>query len=381
MFSARAPLTLAALALLSFVLGSVHAFSVLVDPLVARFDASLASVSAIYSLALVAIAAMVSLGHRFYGSASAAVLVACLSVVGVIGVLLAGYGGSLPLVWLGYGVLFGAANGAGYGFALQLSAQVSPGREGLAMGAITAAYAVGATVFPAVFEVALAGGFGRAMMFLALVLGAVGAASAGLLVLSGARFQPEDRQATGRSVPGAEIARLWFAYGAAVLAGLMTIGHAVGIARSLDVADAMLLAAPMIVAVCNMGGSLTGGWLTDRLAPRVLLTGLPLLSGGALAVLALDVPSATLAALGVIGLVYGAVISAYPAVIARRFGVAAGVPVYGRVFTAWAVAGICGPMLAGALFDATGSFSTALGVAAVLSCASALLAWNMRKRS
>ncbi|MEL7001011.1 MAG: MFS transporter, partial [Pseudomonadota bacterium] len=145
-------------------------------------------------------------------------------------------------------------------------------------------------------------------------------------------------------------------------------------------AEAMLVAAPMVIAVCNMGGSLTGGWLADRVDSRILLTGLPLVSGIALAVLALDVPLSVLGALGVIGLVYGAVISAYPAVIARRFGVAAGVPVYGRVFTAWAVAGICGPMLAGAMFDATGSFRTALTVAAVLSCASAVLAWWTRDR-
>ena len=380
MHPARAPVTLTALALLSFVLGSVHAFSVLVDPLIVRFDASVASVSAIYSLALVAIAAMVSIGHRFYAATSAAGLVAGLTAVGVIGIMLAGQGGALPLVWLGYGVLFGAANGAGYGYALQLSAQVSPGREGLAMGAITAAYAVGATVFPAIFAIALQDGVTRAMTVLAAVLGSIGAASAALLVWSGARFRQEADESGRFSVPLGRIAMLWCAYGAAVLAGLMTMGHAVGIARTLGVAEAMLVAAPMVIAICNMGGSLTGGWLADRVDARILLTGLPLVSGIALAVLAVDVPLSVLGALGVIGLVYGAVISAYPAVIARRFGVAAGVPVYGRVFTAWAFAGICGPMLAGAMFDATGLFRTALMVAAVLSCASAALAWWTRDR-
>ncbi len=143
---AHAKATLLALALLSFVLGSVHAFSVLVEPLATRFGASGASVSGIYSLALVAITVMVSIGHRFYARASGAVLAGVLSAASVAGALLAGHGGSLTLVWLGYGVLFGAANGAGYGYALQLSAQVSPGREGLAMGGIKAAYDVGATL-------------------------------------------------------------------------------------------------------------------------------------------------------------------------------------------------------------------------------------------
>ena len=376
---AHATATLLALALLSFVLGSVHAFSVLVEPLATRFGASVASVSGIYSLALVAITVMVSIGHRFYARASGAVLAGVLSAASVAGALLAGHGGSLTLVWLGYGVLFGAANGAGYGYALQLSAQVSPGREGLAMGGITAAYAVGATLFPAIYDQALKDGFAWAMTVLALVLGLAGLVAVCLLGWSRARFRAMEHGAEAPEVPTGQIVLLWSAYGAAVLAGLMTMGHAVGIARTLDVNQAMLVAAPMIIAVCNMGGSLTGGWLTDRIHPRLLLTVLPLISAAALSVLALGLPLPVLAALGAIGLIYGAVISAYPAAIARRYGVAAGVPVYGKVFTAWAVAGICGPVLAGAMFDATGSFRVALGVAAALSCASAVLAWSNRR--
>ena len=152
-YTHRNPATVVALALLAFVLGSVHAFSVLIEPLVAQFGSSVTAVSAIYSLALVSITVMVSIGHRFYAAAPAAVVVGALSAVAVAGALLAGFGGSLALVWLGYGVLFGTANGAGYGYALQLSAQVSPGREGLAMGGITASYAVGATLFPAIYDV------------------------------------------------------------------------------------------------------------------------------------------------------------------------------------------------------------------------------------
>lgn len=370
--------TVVALALLSFVLGSVHAFSVLVEPLVAQFGSSVTAVSAIYSLALVSITVMVSIGHRFYAATSSVVIVGILSAFAVGGVLLAGFGGSLVLVWLGYGVLFGAANGAGYGYALQLSAQVSPSREGLAMGGITAAYAVGATLFPAIYDVALTEGFAFAMTVLAIALGTVGLIACCLLAWSGARFRTIEHGAVVPDVSTRQIALLWGAYGAAVLAGLMTMGHAVGIARSLGVAETLLVAAPMIVAVCNMGGSLTGGWLTDRMPPRLLLTALPLVSAAALTVLALGLPLPVLAALGVIGLIYGAVISAYPAAIARRYSVAAGVPVYGKVFTAWAVAGICGPMLAGALFDATGTFRMALAVAAALSCASAAIAWSNR---
>ena len=378
MGSGRVTATLAALALLSFVLGSVHAFSVLVEPLTKRFGASTASVSAIYSLALVSITAMVTLGHRFYGRTSAAALVATLVLVATTGVLIAGHAGSLALLWLGYGVLFGTANGAGYGYALQLSAQVTPGREGLAMGAITAAYALGATLFPIAFDHALQrGDFTTAMHTLAIAIGGCGVPVVLMLAWSGARFRTTGARAGQKMVRRPEILLLWLAYGAAVLSGLMTIGHAVGIARAQGLAPALLVTAPMVIAICNMAGSLAGGWLADRIGARWLLTGLPLLSAAALVLLALKIEPSVLAMLGIIGLVYGAVISVYPAVIARRFGVAAGVPIYGKVFTAWAAAGICGPILAGALFDVSGSFAVALMIGAFLSLSSSAIALRM----
>ncbi len=229
----RAMATLAALALLSFVLGSVHAFSVLVEPLIQRFGTSTASVSTIYSLALVAITVMVTLGHRFYARMSAAALVATIVLIATTGILIAGHAGSIALVWLGYGVLFGTANGAGYGFALQLAAQVSPRRKGLAMGGITAAYALGATLFPLAFDQALQrGDFTAAMHLLAIAIGGIGVPVVLTLAWSGARFQMAGSRANQNTSRHSEVRLLWLTYGAAVLAGLMTIGHAVGIARA-----------------------------------------------------------------------------------------------------------------------------------------------------
>ena len=40
------------------------------------------------------------------------------------------------MVWVGYGVMFGAANGLGYSFALQYSALAIPAFRGAAMGLV-----------------------------------------------------------------------------------------------------------------------------------------------------------------------------------------------------------------------------------------------------
>ena len=360
--------------LLAAVLGSVHAFSVFLEPLEAKFGAGRAEVSLTYSIALIAITAMVTMGGRIYHRAPAWVIVAGLSILGLFGATISAMAPGLPGVWLGYGVLFGAANGIGYGFALQLSAQAWPGREGLAMGVITAAYAVGASAFPLVFGAALErGGFAAAMVVLGAALVLAGTAACWLLWKVHARFQKVDSAAAGEGAGALEISATWLAYGLAVFAGLMAIGHATEIARALGVAAAGVVAAPVVIAVCNMAGSLGGGWLTDRLRPSALMIALALASAVVLLAMGAGSEVPPLAGLGVIGLAYGAVITVTPAMIARRFGVATGVSVYGRVFTAWAVAGLGGPVLAGWMFDRTGGYETALLLAGGLAVLSAVV--------
>ena len=360
--------------LLAMALGSVHAFSVFIEPLEARFGESRANISLVYSTALIAITIMVSLGGRIYHRAPAWVLSTVLSVVAVFGLALSAMASGLWQVWLGYGVLFGVANGLGYGYALQLSAQAWPGREGLAMGVITAAYALGASVFPVLFDLALAWqGFAGAMVLLAVVLIFVGGLASALFNRTGARFQRTAGEERASLPPTTEIVVLWLAYGLAVTAGLMAIGHATGIAKSLGAAAAGIVAAPVVIALCNMLGSLGGGWLADRVGPVRILTGLAMLSALVLLALGGGAGVSPLAGLGLIGLAYGAVITVTPAMIARRFGVASGVAVYGRVFTAWAVAGLGGPVLAGWLYDRTGVYDIALIVAGCLAAKSGLI--------
>ena len=113
------------------------------------------------------------------------------------------------------------------------------------------------------------------------------------------------------------------------------------------------------------------------MSPKTLLTALPLLSAIGLA--SALVPSIYLPALGAIGFAYGAIIAIYPAVIAKRFG-EDGPRLYGRVFTAWGFAGLAGPWLAGALFDATGGYRIALLIAAALAAISSLAAYRLPNR-
>lgn len=373
--STRCILVLLSASLLSLVLGSVHAFSVFLEPLETRFDASRSSVSLIYSFALVFLTLAVLAGHRVFSRLSAGPFIAVICLLAATGTLIAAYAPSLVAVWLGYSVLFGVANGLGYGFGLQIAAQANPGREGLAMGIVTACYAVGATVAPALFSWAMsAGGFASAMTGLSITLVLIAPVCSGLMFMSGMKFKSKSAQTTSAPIPHRQIGLLWLGYGAGVAAGLMAIGHATGIAKSSGLERALWIA-PMIIAVCNMFGSLAGGWLVDRVRLVWLFVGLPALSGGALFLLAVTANrDVTLICLGIVGFAYGAIISVYPATIAKMFGTMESTRIYGRVFTAWGAAGLIAPWLAGLLFDRTGGYAPALLTAAALGAVSAVAA-------
>lgn len=367
----NARLVLIATALLAAVLGSIHAFSVFLGPLETAFDLSRARVSLTYSFALLALTLAVTFGPAIYGRLSPATIVLAATGLATAGTLAAAVATGLTGVWLGYSLAFGAANGLGYGFGLQFAAHAMPARKGWAMGVVTAAYAFGAAVSPLVFTRAVAtGGFPAAMQILAAALVITGVFSAILIRRSGLTYHPKSPQSQTDGPASSQIAILWLAYGAGVAAGLMAIGHAAAIAETRGFSGWI---APAVLAVCNLAGSLIAGVLIDRLAPRHLLTGLALISGAALVLLALS-PTLTLVALGAIGFAYGGTIAAYPAAIAALYPGALGPRVYGRVFTAWGAAGLAAPWFAGRIFDATQGYGPALWIAAALALVSALVA-------
>ena len=373
-------IVLVSASLLCLVLGSVHAFSVFLDPLEQTFGASRAMVSLTYSMALVALTFVVLIGPKIYARFPAAVLILCACLTASAGTLISAFATSLAVLWLGYSLHFGAANGLGYGFGLQIAARTNPGREGLAMGIVTASYAIGAAVSPALFSHAIAvGGFRAAMFGLTALLLAAAVICTGLMHHVRATFQPDRVQEEANAVSPHTIGLLWLGYGAGVSAGLMVIGHASEIARLTGLETALWLA-PTLIALCNMTGSFAGGFLADRLPGGWLIVGLPVLTAAALLILQANMSvGIVMAGLGAVGFCYGALISVYPSMIAKLFGMAAGPQVYGRVFTAWGLAGLCAPWLAGFLFDLNGSYSLALGVAAFLSGLSAATALYFNK--
>ena len=364
--------TLVGCVLLSGALGTIHAWSLFLQPLEAHLDVGRGRVSAVYSVALLAITVAVLVGHRLFPRLPGRDVAVLSAGVSTVGLLVAAGADSWPTLLAGYGILFGLANGLGYAFALQRSAEVDPGAGGRAMALVTAAYALGAaTAGVGLASVVDVHGAERGLRVLALAVGMAGAASASLV--GGDRSPLPGRplaSTTGADRQG--LLRLWLAYGLAVLAGLTVLGHAAAI---VDEAGG---AGDTAVTTANFASAASGAWVAaalGRTGYRRLAVGLPvatavLASTGAMVATA---PATAVVVPGV-ALAYGAIIAVYPTVVRDRYGPDGYPAAYGRVFTAWGVAGLIGPLGAGTLFDATGGYRLPLLLAALAAAASALVA-------
>lgn len=377
----RPLLALATGFLLTGTLGSVHAFSVIVVPLEVVYGASRADVSLIYSLALICLTVAVLGSHLLFRRVAPFRLVAGIGVGSAAGLALAAQGGGLGAVFFGYGVLFGFANGLGYAFALQLAAHAFPTRKGTVMGAVTAVYACGAMLFANVFDrlTASAGVFAvfGTLALIMIAVAAVGAATCRMSRVEIALEEPAPATAGPGPGSGRLLGLLWLGYGLGCLAGLMAIGHAAGIVHAAGGVGGLMTLGVTLIAVGNALGGFAAGALADRFSIRLLLVALPLVSAAALVGLAAaGQPTAAIFCLAIIGFCYGAIIALYPVATTHYVGLGEPAKAYGRVFTAWGLAGLLGPWVAGLLFDLGGGYgpaALAAGAAAVMSAGAALL--------
>ncbi len=115
-------------------LGSLYAWSVFVPPLEIALQAPRADISAIFAVAVVGFTcAMVAAPFVYRRASVAGHLLGC-GAVACLGLLIAAAAESVPVLLLGYGVIFGLGAGYGYSITLQLIALALAPRAGLATG-------------------------------------------------------------------------------------------------------------------------------------------------------------------------------------------------------------------------------------------------------
>jgi OFA family oxalate/formate antiporter-like MFS transporter len=359
---------------------------VFVAPLEKEFGWTRADTSTIFTIAVVVFAVSFVLAGRlqdkkgpFWVSVTGGLLVS-------IGFFLSAWTTSLGWIFFVFGALGGIGNGFGYATPIPVMAKWFPDRRGLAVGLAVAGYGGGSAIFGPLALNWLIPTYGwRAtfqilgvIFFVMTMVGAfllqnppVGYRPAGWTPAPAAKAAATVYEFTpGEALRTPTFYYMWVAYCLGTVAGFMAISQLVPFARGVGLGTWAAMAL-FIGAVGNAAGRILSGWMSDtigrlnvlRLMIAVSAVAMPLLNfaGG--------MPTFPLYFFVMVFILYwcyGTQLSVNASTTSDFWGTKNAGLNYGLLFTAWGVAGIIGPRVAGVLFDKYQNYQAAFYTAAVL---------------
>ncbi len=281
----------------------------------------------------------------------------------------------LGFFWLAltYGVIGGA--GIGFAYVCPIAALVKwfPDLKGLITGIAVAGFGAGALIFTQVETLLIPedGAVGMAFLILGLLYLVLVVGSAQLLRNPPSGWsppRPKEKSPTQTMVPietkdvePAEIIKttefwlLWGMFVLAAAAGLMTIGNVKSFVQIKNPAiDAVMAAAIAgVLAIFNAAGRIVWGAVSDRIGRAVTMILMFATLGVSMFFFGLQPTNADILMLTIgaslIGFCFGGNFALFPSATADYFGTKNLGSNYGLVFTAYGVAGILGPFMAGVM--------------------------------
>ncbi len=382
---------------MNLALGTLYGWSVFVTPLEDRFGWTRAETSNVFTIAVIVFAISFVVAGRLqdrYGplgcSLAGGILVS-------LGFFLCSYTTSLNYLYLCFGVIGGLGNGFGYATPIPVMAKWFPDKRGLAIGLAVGGYGAGSAIFGPLAQLKLIPDYGLPATFqiLGVIFLVMTVAGALLLRNPPPGYRPEGwaPAATGQAHAGrdftpGEMLRtrtfhlMWTGYALGCASGLMVISQLVPLAKSVGVTGAALSTMTLVVgAVGNAGGRILSGWMSDRLGRINVLRVMIAISMVVMPLLSIASGNVALlyAVVFVIYWCYGTQLSVNGVAAADFWGTKNAGINYGILFTAWGVAGIIGPRVAGVLFDRYHNYTAAFYVAAMLAGAALLCELSARR--
>jgi MFS transporter, OFA family, oxalate/formate antiporter len=376
---------------MNLALGSLYAWSVFVAPLEKEFKWTRAETSNVFTIAVVVFALTFILAGRlqdkfgpFWVSMTGGILVS-------LGFLLCTYTHSLNYLYVCFGVIGGLGNGFGYATPIPVMAKWFPDKRGLAVGLAVAGYGGGSAIFGPLANLKLIPAYGvhTTFMILGVIFLVMTVFGAFLLRNPPAGYKPagwvpapaaKSAGTTYDFSPGEVLHTpafyfMWIAYALGCSAGLMVISQLVPFAKSVGIPGAALATMGLVVgAIGNASGRILSGWMSDalgrlnvlRLMIAISMIAMPILYkvGGAVGPLYVTV--------FIVYWCYGTQLSVNGSTAADFWGTKNAGINYGMLFTAWGVAGIIGPRIAGVLFDKYKNYQMAFYTAAILAAVALL---------
>ena len=368
---------------MNLALGSLYAWSVFVAPLEAEFGWTRTQTSWVFTIAIVTFALSFVLAGRIQDRRGPRICAVIGATLVGLGFILASFTSSLSFLYVAFGFVVGAGNGFGYATPIPVGSKWFPDKRGLVVGLMVAGYGGGSAIFGPV-ATALISEYGWRPTFRILGVVLFSMCMLGTLLLknppSGYRpagwspaAAPTER--TLRDIPTREMLRmptfyfLWVAFCLGTTAGLMTISQLVPFAQSAGMGAAAAAFAITIGALGSTSGRIVSGWLSDVVGRLTTLRIMILVSAVAMPALFVWREQAILfyILVAVIYWCFGTQLSVFATTAADFFGTRYLGLNYGLLFTAYGVAGLLGPIIAGRVFDAFDDYQAAFFIAAGLS--------------
>ncbi|MBM6618033.1 L-lactate MFS transporter [Bacillus suaedaesalsae] len=370
-------------------IGSVYAWSNFTTPLIDQFGWSASQVQFTFSLAILFLGLSAAfLGHfvEKYGPRKAGLLSAVFFGIGITGAGLAVNLESLPLLYIFYGVLGGIGLGVGYIAPVSTLVKWFPDRRGLATGLAIMGFGFAAAIASPIMEV-LIKSVGTAntfyilgiSYFIIMLLSSLylekpeeGWVPAGFKekVQSGKVKVKEDlaQLTANEAIKTSRFYYLWIMLFINVTCGIAIISAAKPLAQeSIGLTTVEAAALVGVMGLFNGFGRIGWATISDYIgrpntyttffAVQIVLFALLPHTTGALLFQIM---------LAIVYTMYGGGFASIPAYIGDIFGTKQLGAIHGYILTAWAAAGLVGPIFAAWMKDTTGSYATSLNFFAAL---------------
>ncbi|WP_449539806.1 L-lactate MFS transporter [Ferdinandcohnia sp. Marseille-Q9671] len=366
-------------------IGSVYAWSVFTKPLESQFGWDLTDISLTFSIAILFLGLSAAfLGHfvEKYGPRKAGTLAAIFFGVGITGSGLAITLESLPLLYLFYGVLGGIGLGVGYIAPVSTLVKWFPDRRGLATGLAIMGFGFAALISSPIMQ-SLIEGVGIANTFYILGISYFIIMIASSLYLeppkegwlpadfkekidAGTKQVKQDlsQLTANQAVKTKRFYYLWIMLFINVTCGIAIISAASPLAQE-SIGLTPVAAAALVGVLGAFNGLGRIGWasISDFLGRPNTYTTFFVIQVIAFPLLPhVSNPLLFQILLALIYTCYGGGFAAIPAYIGDLFGTKQLGAIHGYILTAWAAAGLAGPLFASWIRETTGSYAQSLTV-------------------
>ncbi|MGO1059369.1 L-lactate MFS transporter [Planococcus sp. FY231025] len=364
-------------------IGSVYAWSNFTNPLIEQFGWSTSQVQLTFSIAILFLGLSAAFFGSFvekYGPRKSGLLAAIFFGTGIIGSGFAVSASSLPLLYVFYGALGGIGLGIGYIAPVSTLVKWFPDRRGLATGLAIMGFGFAAAISSPIME-ALITSVGIEKTFYIL-----GISYLTIMVLSSLYLEKpkegwmpagfEEKLNSGQVERKVDLAQLtaneavktkrfyylWFMLFINVTCGIAILSAAKPLAiDSIGMTTVQAAALVGVLGIFNGLGRLGWATISDYIGRPNTYTAFFVIQIALFALLPFTTNVLLFQImLAIVYTCYGGGFASIPAYIADIFGTKQLGAIHGYILTAWAAAGLAGPMFAAYMKDQTGSYEGSL---------------------